>query len=65
MRPRVREDGALFVGEDRYDFKVDRSGTRQVFATLPSSVAAFHLALAPTASIWVTAPTLSHIRPYI
>jgi len=54
------EDGRLFVG--------DRSGTifsvtpdRQVetFATLPSSVAAFHLAFGPDRCLYVTAPTLS------
>jgi len=53
-------DGVLYVG--------DRSGTifqvlsaSQVvpFATLPQSVAAFHLALAPTGDLYVTAPTLS------
>jgi outer membrane protein assembly factor BamB len=53
-------DGDLFVG--------DRSGTvfrvhpdRQVetFATLPSSVAAFHLAYGPDQCLYVTAPTLA------
>ena len=53
-------DGDLFVG--------DRSGTifrvrpdRQVetFATLPSSVAAFHLAYGPDNCLYVTAPTLA------
>ena len=53
-------DGDLFVG--------DRSGTifrvrpdRQVesFATLPSSVAAFHLAFGPDGCLYVTAPTLA------
>lgn len=53
-------DGDLFVG--------DRSGTvfrvrpdRQVeiFATLPSSVAAFHLAYGPDGCLYVTAPTLA------
>ncbi len=53
-------DGSLFVG--------DRSGTilrvspdRQVetFATLPASVAAFHLAMGPDDALFVTAPTLA------
>lgn len=53
-------DGTLFVG--------DRSGTifrvspdRQVdtFASLPASVAAFHLAFGPDGQLYVSAPTLS------
>lgn len=59
-------DGTLFVG--------DRSGTIlrigdgqsgesarhvETYATIPSSVAAFHLALATDGSLYVTAPTLS------
>jgi len=57
-------DGNLFVG--------DRSGTilkvspdRQVetFATIPSSVAAFHLAFGPDGCLYVAAPTLSTHDP--
>lgn len=57
-------DGALFVG--------DRSGSilrvapdRQVevFATLPASVAAFHLAFGPDETLYVTAPTLATHDP--
>ncbi len=57
-------EGALFVG--------DRSGTifrvspgREVdtFATLPPSVAAFHLAFGPDACLYVAAPTLSSHDP--
>jgi len=53
-------DGSLYVG--------DRSGTilrvapdRQVetFATIPASIAAFHLAMGPGESLYVTAPTLA------
>ena len=53
-------DGSLFVG--------DRSGTilrvspqRQVetYATIPASVAAFHLAMGPGDTLYVTAPTLA------
>jgi sugar lactone lactonase YvrE len=56
----VAADGTLYVG--------DRSGTvfrvtvdRHVepFATLPASVAAFHLAFGPDDALYVTAPTLS------
>ncbi len=57
-------DGSLFVG--------DRSGTvlkilpnRQVetYATLPSSVAAFHLALGPDGVLYVSAPSLATRDP--
>ena len=52
--------GDLFVGDRSGTiFKVDESGKAQAFATLPSSVAAFHLAMAPDGVLWATAPTLS------
>lgn len=52
-------DGSLYVGDRSGTiFVVDRSGKARMFATLPSSVAAFHLALGPD-SLYVTAPTLS------
>jgi sugar lactone lactonase YvrE len=60
----VAPDGSLFVG--------DRSGSilrvnpdRQVenYATLPASVAAFHLAMGPDGSLYVTAPTLASHDP--
>jgi hypothetical protein len=52
-------DGSLFVGDRSGTiFSVDRSGKATVFASLPSSVAAFHLALGPDA-LYVAAPTLS------
>jgi len=52
-------DGSLFVGDRSGTiFSVDRSGQATVFASLPSSVAAFHLALGPDA-LYVAAPTLS------
>jgi len=52
------DDGAMFVG--------DRSGTvfkvvdgrATSFATLPPSVAAFHLAMSPDGELFVSAPTL-------
>jgi sugar lactone lactonase YvrE len=53
-------DGTLFVGDRTGTiFKVDRSGRPTAFATLPGSVAAFHLAFAPDHTLFVTAPTLS------
>ena len=53
-------DGTLFVGDrSGTTFKVTPSGEVSPFATLPASVAAFHLAFAPTGELCVTAPTLS------
>jgi len=53
-------DGTLLVGDRSGTvFKVAPSGQTTVLATLPSSVAAFHLALAPDGALYVTAPTLS------
>jgi sugar lactone lactonase YvrE len=53
-------DGTLFVGDRSGTiFKVDRSGKPESFATLPASVAAFHLALGPDGALYVTGPTLS------
>ena len=63
-------DGTLFVGDRTGTvFKVDQAGHALAFAMLPSSVAAFHLALARDGSLFVTGPTLStydtvyHITP--
>ncbi|HUK36010.1 MAG TPA: IPT/TIG domain-containing protein [Vicinamibacterales bacterium] len=56
--------GELFVGDRSGTiFRVDESGKATAFATLPSSVAAFHLAIAPDGYIWLTAPTLSTYDP--
>ena len=53
-------DGTLFVGDRSGTiFKVDRSGKAEAFATLPPSVAAFHLALGSRRALYVTGPTLS------
>jgi sugar lactone lactonase YvrE len=53
-------DGTLFVGDRSGTiFKVDPSGQAAAFATLPGSVAAFHLARGPDAALYVTGPTLS------
>jgi len=52
-------DGTLFVGDRSGTiFRVARSGKATTFATLPSSVAAFHLAIAPDGALFVTGPTL-------
>src|SRR5215471_7100970 len=54
------KSGDLFVGDRSGTiFKVDQAGKAEAFATLPSSVAAFHLAIAPDGMLWATAPTLS------
>src|SRR5262245_6497074 len=53
-------DGTLFVGDRSGTiFRVDRAGRAETFATLPPSVAAFHLALGPDGALYVTGPTLS------
>jgi sugar lactone lactonase YvrE len=53
-------DGSLFVGDRSGTiFRVEPGGRTSAFATLPSSVAAFHLALAPDRTLFVTGPTLS------
>lgn len=52
-------DGTLYVGDRSGTvFAVDRTGRAVSLASLPSSVAAFHLAMGPDA-LYVTAPTLS------
>ena len=56
-------DGTLYVGDRTGTiFTVDRSGQATPFATLPPSVAAFHLALGPDGALYVSAPTLSTLR---
>ena len=52
-------DGSLFVGDRSGTiFSIDRHGNATTLASLPSSVAAFHLALGPDA-LYVSAPTVS------
>jgi DNA-binding beta-propeller fold protein YncE len=57
------DDGTLYVGDRSGTiFKLDRSGHASTFASLPASVAAFHLAFGPAgrgSSLFVTGPTLS------
>jgi sugar lactone lactonase YvrE len=57
-------DGMLFVGDRSGTiFRVDPSGHATTFATLPASVAAFHLAIGPDRALYVTGPTLSSYDP--
>ena len=57
---RSRADGTLFVGDRSGTiFRVDRDGRATTFASLPPSVAAFHLAFGPDGALYVTGPTLS------
>ena len=54
------EAGTLFVGDRSGTiFRVTPSGEVSPFVTLPASVAAFHLGMAPTGDLYVTAPTLA------
>jgi sugar lactone lactonase YvrE len=53
-------DGTLFVGDRSGTiFRVDRAGHATTFASLPASVAAFHLAIGRDGALFVTGPTLS------
>jgi hypothetical protein len=53
-------DGALYVGDRAGTiFRIDGKGRTQTFATIPSSIAAFHLAMSPDGDLYVSAPTLS------
>ena len=53
-------DGTLYVGDRSGTvFRVGTSGHVTPFATLPASVAAFHLAWGPDDALYVTSPTLS------
>ena len=57
-------DGTLFVGDRSGTiFRVDGSGRAMMFATLPASVAAFHLAIGPDGALFVTGPTLASYDP--
>jgi sugar lactone lactonase YvrE len=54
------DDGTLFVGDRSGTiFRVDTAGRAMTFASLPASVAAFHLAIGPDRALYVTGPTLS------
>jgi sugar lactone lactonase YvrE len=53
-------DGSLYVGDRTGSIlRVDTSRRIEVFATLPASVAAFHLTFGPDDALYVTGPTLA------
>ena len=53
------QDGTLYVGDRSGSIlRVDNQGRTETFATLPASVAAFHLAFGPDGGLYVTGPTL-------
>jgi sugar lactone lactonase YvrE len=53
-------DGTLYVGDRAGTiFKIDTSGRTTIFASIPSSVAAFHLAMSAGGDLFVSAPTLA------
>jgi sugar lactone lactonase YvrE len=57
-------DGAMFIGDRSGTiFRMGPSGGMSAFASLPPSVAAFHLAYAPDGSLYATAPTLATRDP--
>jgi hypothetical protein len=54
------QDGTMFVGDRTGTiFRVNAAGKVTPFATLPASVAAFHLALGSDDALYVAGPTLS------
>ena len=55
----LARDGGIYVGDRSGTiFRLERNGTAGVVATLPPSVAAFHLAIGPDDALYVTGPTL-------
>ena len=53
-------DGSLYVGVPAGSiFRFDKRGRTETFASIPPSIAAFHLAMSPTGDIYVSAPTLA------
>ena len=57
------EDGWMFVGDRSGTIFRVRDGRATAYATLPASVAAFHLAMSPEGELHVTAPTLGTYDP--
>jgi len=51
-------EGSLYVGDRSGTIFRVRDGKAAAFATLPPSVAAFHLAMSPAGDLYVSAPTL-------
>ena len=56
-------DGTLFVGDRSGSILRVRDGRATMFASIPASVAAFHLAFGPDGWLYVTAPTLAARDP--
>lgn len=53
-------EGALYVGDRSGTvFRIDQRGRTETFASVPASVAAFHLAMSPDGHLYVSAPTLA------
>ena len=52
------EDNVLFVGDRSGSILRVQDGRASTFASLPQSVAAFHLAFGPDGALYVTGPTL-------
>ncbi|MDH4066163.1 MAG: IPT/TIG domain-containing protein [Acidobacteriota bacterium] len=53
-------EGSLFIGDRSGTiFRIDAQGRTDTVATLPGSMAAFHLAFGPDGWLYVSAPTLS------
>jgi sugar lactone lactonase YvrE len=53
-------DGSLYVGDRGGTvFRIDRRRRTETFATIPASVAAFHLAMSRDGHLYVAAPTLA------
>ena len=53
-------EGALYVGDRSGTvFRIDKRGKTETFASVPASVAAFHLAMSPDGDLYVSAPTLA------
>ena len=51
-------DGTMFVGDRSGTIFRLREGRAEAFASIPASVAAFHLAMSPWGELFVSAPTL-------
>jgi sugar lactone lactonase YvrE len=53
-------EGALYVGDRSGTiFRINKRGRTETFASVPASVAAFHLAMSPDGNLYVSAPTLA------
>ena len=57
------EDGTMFVGDRSGTIFAVRNGRPAPFATIPPSVAAFHLVVSREQELFVTAPTLNAYDP--